>query len=1185
MKPHPRNRFVSPFLSTIASGMLAAAGIASAADLYWDGGTVDIASDGNGVSTYTGGTWNTALKNWDAGAAPHGVWNNANLDSAVFGGTYGTGTKTITIGANVTVNQIRVTTGSTGGNRYDIGASSAQNDFAITFGGSYSDSFPAIDGTTNGFLNNNFNAKITGAPTGGLVLRHGSNITTPGSSGRFSFTNANNNFTGDVILVGGNLGLGNNLGIASNKLVLKGGALFLSSGSAVTSVFSRGIDVASNSGLATNAATAGLQVMDLTGAITGSAELTRYVAVGGSATSEVRFSGDMSGFSGTFVQNGPSATSIATIQTTAQSGGAWKVNSGTLKLNTTTTDTAIANGTGKADLIINGVSATVTGTLDLNGKSETINGLTGNAFSIVQNQSAASTATLTLGDANSTASFAGTVRDGAGTVALTKIGTGSQTLGGPATHSGTTMIEGGSLIVPEGMPNSAVTVKTGASLRIASVGKDLKALTLEDGSRLAAPIDTSLVGTDALLVADSITFTGGTVTVTPVFTSPPAVGSYPVVMLVPPATITGTAALVADFSDMGSARVTGTAEIVNGDTIQVSVTGVGAHLQWSNASATGIWNLDDDVNFLNGASPDVFKNYDHVEFGGSSPTGTINLEGTLVPSTVTVDSAGDFTFAGAGGLALSAAITKKGTGSLIISNTNTNSGETTLMGGTLLVNGSLGAGGVFAEPGTVLSGAGAIAGPVTINGTISPGPGVATLATGACTLPGTYNCDIDGTQSDRLAITGNLDLTDSTLSLNVINPTTSANHVIATYTGNLTGSFGTVPTGYELDTTEAGKVVLWPVSSPVAGTIRFEPDETYPESGDFSLSPGTADNCAFDGTNGWSRSTSSSPARTTATTSSGEYRGGHAATTNGSGTYVGGNRNAVLRTGLNTISFDAQYASGISVGFMDDKDGDGLFDGGDTGMAFGVGGSPARFQYRNAAFGTENFGTGFAGTSGQWYRFNITIGESVGGSRAVTMAVRNLTTGADFDFDTATGGVQPWTFTVTDAQFGASPELSDGIFMRLSGGAKLDNIRVTSANPPAGYAGWASTHSVGAADADDDKDGVKNAVEYVLGTDPKAASTGGIVGSAVGGDFTFTFSRSDASETPDVSVWIETSNDLVNWNADGSPYAVGATGSGNVSVIENPAAPGADPGYDTVTLTVPRNSPAKFARLKVTVTP
>jgi len=69
---------------------------------YWDGGTSDIGEDGNALSTGGGGTWNTSLKNWDAGAGvAHTNWNNDGTDLAFFKGAAGTVTVTesITLGA------------------------------------------------------------------------------------------------------------------------------------------------------------------------------------------------------------------------------------------------------------------------------------------------------------------------------------------------------------------------------------------------------------------------------------------------------------------------------------------------------------------------------------------------------------------------------------------------------------------------------------------------------------------------------------------------------------------------------------------------------------------------------------------------------------------------------------------------------------------------------------------------------------------------------------------------------------------------------------------------------------------------------------------------------------------------------------------------------------------------------
>jgi hypothetical protein len=276
--------------------------VATAADPNWDGGTT-IATPGDGVSTFVAGTWSTSIANWDPGnGLAHVVWDNTSpIDSAIFAGTVTNGTKTVAIGSNITVNQIKINAGSTGptANRYDIGGSATQNDFPITFGGSYSDATAAISSdVVNTFHNNNFAATITGSIIGGLVIKHGSNITTPAASGRFALTNTNSNYVGDVVMLAGNLASGSTLGAAGNKLVLKGGAIFLGAGGAVTSTFSRNIDVAAASGFCTNAVSGGLQTLELTGIMTGSADLTRYAATQGTASSELRLSGDMALYTG-----------------------------------------------------------------------------------------------------------------------------------------------------------------------------------------------------------------------------------------------------------------------------------------------------------------------------------------------------------------------------------------------------------------------------------------------------------------------------------------------------------------------------------------------------------------------------------------------------------------------------------------------------------------------------------------------------------------------------------------------------------------------------------------------------------------------------------------------------------------------------------------------------------------------
>jgi autotransporter-associated beta strand protein len=117
------------------------------------------------------------------------------------------------------------------------------------------------------------------------------------------------------------------------------------------------------------------------------------------------------------------------------------------------------------------------GTLDMNGRSETINDFTGAESSRVTNSAAATTSTLTVGANNATngsLGFDGKIEDGAGTVALTKIGTGTLRLtNGDSSYSGGTLINAGAVAALGGyggdpghssLGSGPITVASGATL-------------------------------------------------------------------------------------------------------------------------------------------------------------------------------------------------------------------------------------------------------------------------------------------------------------------------------------------------------------------------------------------------------------------------------------------------------------------------------------------------------------------------------------------------------------------------------------------------------------------------------------------------------------------------------------------------------------------------------------------------
>ncbi|MBQ0929782.1 autotransporter-associated beta strand repeat-containing protein [Ideonella alba] len=132
--------------------------------------------------------------------------------------------------------------------------------------------------------------------------------------------------------------------------------------------------------------------------------------------------------------------------------GATTVSAGTLKL-------------GHAGALASSSAVTVDGTLDLNGQAPSIASLAGSG---TVTNSGASAATLTAGDGGASTTFSGVIQDGAGSVALTKTGSGTLTLSGAHSYSGATTVDGGTLALSGSWDRSGATatvaVAAGATL-------------------------------------------------------------------------------------------------------------------------------------------------------------------------------------------------------------------------------------------------------------------------------------------------------------------------------------------------------------------------------------------------------------------------------------------------------------------------------------------------------------------------------------------------------------------------------------------------------------------------------------------------------------------------------------------------------------------------------------------------
>ncbi len=143
--------------------------------------------------------------------------------------------------------------------------------------------------------------------------------------------------------------------------------------------------------------------------------------------------------------------------------------------------------------------ALTTAFLDLHGFSPAIDALTGTG---IISDNAATAATLTIGANNGGGTFAGSIADGLGKVALNKAGTGTETFSGTSTASGFCTIQGGALQVT-GSLSAAVMVQNTATLYGTGVTGPV---TVQNGGNLDTTNAVSTLATGSLNLQAGATF-------------------------------------------------------------------------------------------------------------------------------------------------------------------------------------------------------------------------------------------------------------------------------------------------------------------------------------------------------------------------------------------------------------------------------------------------------------------------------------------------------------------------------------------------------------------------------------------------------------------------------------------------------------------------------------------------------
>ncbi len=392
---------------------------------------------------------------------------------------------------------------------------------------------------------------------------------------------------------------------------------------------------------------AGLSTNTLTvaGNITGPADPGKTLTLKGINSFATNF------ISGIIADNGANALAVTKdgANTWALSGlntytGATTINAGTLSLGA---NNVLPDGTA--------VTVNVSGTLDLNGYSDTIGSL--NGIGTVTNN-AAGWETLTLGDAGDS-SFSGTIKEAGGgkCLTITKTGTSIMTLSGANSYSGGTNLQAGTIVLGnDACLGTGYLNLTGTSGTIKSTDDARKIKFLDLGSGAL-----TVSGSNSLEITKTISG-GGNIVINMTDTSKAltlsnATNSY-----------TGGTNLVAGQLNINSTKAIGTVAsilTISGGTID-------------NTSAGDITLANNNPQKWNGDF--AFAGTNNLNLGTGAVTMNNDRQVTVTNNTLTVGGA-----IGDGGTGFG--LTKAGAGTLAMSGAaNTYTGTTTVNAGELDLN-------------------------------------------------------------------------------------------------------------------------------------------------------------------------------------------------------------------------------------------------------------------------------------------------------------------------------------------------------------------------------------------------------------------------------------------------------------------------------------------------------------------
>jgi fibronectin-binding autotransporter adhesin len=406
--------------------------------------------------------------------------------------------------------------------------------------------------------------------------------------------------------------------------------------------------------------------------------------------------------------------------TQAQIQALWNNSTGSLPI---TTALQLGASSGNATLDLNGVNQQVASLADFGGFH---NG-------VITNSATNTPAMLVLNPTSGATTYSGVIQDGAGssTVSLAMIGTGTQTLAGASTYTGSTTVASGRLIVTnssgsatgagtvtiqggatlsgsstagQGFISGKVNINGGATLGVSGPALTLgNTLALNSNATGAATLTLGLTGTHGAGVNPLINITsgglnvGGTTNLS--LTNAPAVGIWDLISY-------GAAGVTnpGNFGTISGPATPYTYTVVNNTTNNEIDLAVSGSLSWTGYTngAPGTpdsnWNTTSTnwagggmaVSFANGGVVDAIFN-DSNAIGGGNANSTVTIQGTgVTPKSVLFNnSAVNYLVqnaSGVTGISGTASVTKSGPGTVFFESSNSYTGGTTITAGVLQVD-------------------------------------------------------------------------------------------------------------------------------------------------------------------------------------------------------------------------------------------------------------------------------------------------------------------------------------------------------------------------------------------------------------------------------------------------------------------------------------------------------------------